>query len=76
MITEQDFITLIRDELALPLAGVDLDRDLDAVVSWDSLNMLRLVAALEKQTGRRIPVGRLLEQRTLRGIYERVSVAA
>ncbi|MFI5758418.1 acyl carrier protein [Streptomyces sp. NPDC051569] len=75
MITEEDFIRLVRDELALPLGGKDLDSDLDGVVSWDSLHMLRLVMAVERETGRRIPVGRLLEDRSLRAIYTRVAAA-
>lgn len=66
---------IIRDELALPLAGGDLESDLDQVVSWDSMHVLRLVSALEKEVGRRIPIGRLLEERSLRGMYERVAAA-
>ncbi len=76
MITQDDFIRIIRDELALPLVGGDLESDLDQVVSWDSMHVLRLVSALEKETGRRIPIGRLLEERSLRGMYERVASAA
>lgn len=71
MITIDDFIRIIRDELGLPLADADLESDLDQVVSWDSMHMLRLVMSLERETGRRVPVGRLLEERSLRGIYER-----
>jgi len=73
--SEDDFIRLIRDELALPLGGKDLESDLDHVVSWDSLHVLRLVTAVERETGRRIPIGRLLEDRSLRAIYARVAAA-
>jgi acyl carrier protein len=73
VITETDFIRIVRDELALPLAGEDLDSDFDEVVSWTSLHMLRLVTAVERETGRRVPVGRLLEDRSLRAIYARVA---
>ncbi|MCX4748919.1 phosphopantetheine-binding protein [Kitasatospora sp. NBC_01287] len=73
MITETDFIRIVRDELALPLNGNDLDGDLDGVVSWDSLHMLRLVSAVERETGKRVPVGRLLADRSLRAIYNRVA---
>ncbi len=69
MITEESFIQLVRDELALPLADTDLESDFDRVVSWDSLHVLRLVAAVEKETGKRVPVGKLLAERSLRGIY-------
>lgn len=72
-LTEDDFLHLVRDELVLPLAADDLDRDLDRVVSWDSIHVLALVTAVERRTGRRVPVGRLLEERTLRGIYRCLS---
>ncbi|WP_034090046.1 acyl carrier protein [Streptacidiphilus albus] len=69
MITEASFIQLVRDELALPLADTDLEADFDRVVSWDSLHVLRLVTAVEKETGKRVPVGKVLAERSLRGIY-------
>ncbi len=75
MITETDFIRLVRDELALPLAKQDLESDLDGVVSWDSLHMLRLVAAVERETGKRVLIGSLLTERSLRGIYSKVAAA-
>jgi acyl carrier protein len=70
MITQTAFIQLVRDELALPLAETDLENDFDKVVAWDSLHLLRLVAAVEKETGKRVPVGKLLAERSLRGIYD------
>ncbi|GGU99036.1 MULTISPECIES: acyl carrier protein [Kitasatospora] len=69
MITETAFIQIVRDELALPLAETDLENDFDKVVSWDSLHLLRLIAAVEKETGKRVSVGKLLSERSLRGIY-------
>ena len=75
MITETDFIRIVRDELALPLGKADLEHDLDAVVSWDSLHMLRLVAAIERETGKRLLIGRLLTERSLRGIYDVIAAA-
>jgi acyl carrier protein len=75
MMTVDDFIRIVRDELDLPLNGNELDEDLDGVVSWDSLNMLRLVTAVERETGNRIPIGRLLADRSLRAIYQRVATA-
>ncbi|MDG6109114.1 acyl carrier protein [Dactylosporangium aurantiacum] len=75
MITETDFIRIVRDELALPLAKQDLEGDLDGVVSWDSLHMLRLVAAVERETGKRMLIGNLLTERSLRGIYSKVAAA-
>lgn len=73
MITEDDFLRIVRDELSLPLDVTDLDTDLDGVASWNSMYMLRLVNALEQETGVRIPVGRLLIDRSLRALYDRVT---
>ncbi|SEK59252.1 acyl carrier protein [Streptacidiphilus jiangxiensis] len=70
VLTEDSFLELVRDELALPLAQSDLESDFDRVVAWDSLQTLRLVAAVEKRTGKRVPVGRVLAERSLRGIYD------
>lgn len=70
MISETEFVQLVRDELSLPVADTgDLDADLDAIVGWDSMHVLRLVTAMEQRTGRRVPVGAMLVERTLRGIY-------
>lgn len=74
--TKEDFIHLVRDELDLPLGIDDLEADFDHVVSWDSMHMIRLVAAVERQTGNRVPVGKLLADRSLSAIYERISAAA
>ncbi|MDH6121617.1 acyl carrier protein [Kitasatospora sp. GAS204B] len=77
MLTKDDFIRIVRDDLALPMNGIDLTTALDSdrKVSWDSLHMLRLVAAVERETGTRVPVGRLLEDRSLTAIYRRISEA-
>ncbi|MBQ0888907.1 acyl carrier protein [Streptomyces sp. RM72] len=74
--TKEEFIHLVRDELDLPLGIDDLDADFDRVVSWDSMHMIRLVGAVERQTGARVPVGKLLADRSLSAIYERISEAA
>ncbi|MER5641285.1 acyl carrier protein [Kitasatospora sp. NPDC002227] len=76
MISTGDFIRIVRDELDLPLASADLERDFDQVVHWDSMHMIRLVAVLERETGRRLPIGKLLMQRSLRDVYELVSAPA
>ncbi|WP_441248503.1 acyl carrier protein [Kitasatospora sp. McL0602] len=76
MISTADFIRIVRDELDLPLANADLERDFDQVVHWDSMHMIRLIAVLERETGRRLPIGRLLVQRSFRDIYQLVSAPA
>lgn len=69
MMTEDDFIRIVRDQLRLPLADADLESDFDQVVNWRSIHLVRLFVAMEKKTGRRVSVARLFEERTVRGIY-------
>lgn len=63
--TTDELITLICDDLGLPLAEEDLGSDLDTVIAWDSLQMLRLATAVEARTGRPTRLAALLECRTL-----------
>jgi acyl carrier protein len=73
MITREGFIRIVRDELALPLYDADLQADLDQVVHWQSIQILRLIVALERETGRHVPISCLLEQRTLEGMFVAVA---
>ncbi|NEC66341.1 acyl carrier protein [Streptomyces sp. SID9727] len=70
MQTIDEFACLVREELGIPLADEDLAADLDRLPEWDSLYMLKLVTALERSTGRKLVVGRVLEARSLNAIYE------
>ncbi|MGH3416991.1 MAG: acyl carrier protein [Actinocrinis sp.] len=72
-LTEERFLEIVRDELDLPLLENDLENDFDQVVAWDSLYLLRLVAAVEDETGNRVPVGRLFSKRSLRDIYTTIA---
>ncbi|MGY5103729.1 acyl carrier protein [Streptomyces sp. 900105245] len=65
-----DFADTVRDELGLPLTDEQIAADFDEVPEWDSLHLLKLVTAVEQATGRRVPVGRVLEARSLKEIYE------
>ncbi|WP_329496842.1 acyl carrier protein [Kitasatospora herbaricolor] len=69
VLTLEDFTVLVRDELGLPLSDSELDHDLDRVPGWDSLQLLRLVSALERHTGQRVALGSLLEARSLSAIH-------
>jgi acyl carrier protein len=71
--TEERFLEIVRDELDLPLLDGELENDFDQVVAWDSLYLLRLVAAVEEETGNRVPVGRLFSKRSLRDIYTTIA---
>lgn len=63
--TTDELIALIRDNLGLPLSEDDLGSDLDTIIAWDSLQMLRLATAVEARTGRPTRLAALLECRTL-----------
>ncbi|MER5860101.1 acyl carrier protein [Streptomyces sp. NPDC059688] len=65
-----DFADTVRDELGLPLTDEQIAADFDEVPEWDSLHLLKLVTAVEQATGRPVPVGRVLEARSLKEIYE------
>ncbi|MDT0378453.1 phosphopantetheine-binding protein [Streptomyces sp. DSM 42041] len=73
--TRDEFLHLVRDELDLPVADDETGTDFDQIVSWNSLHMLRLVAAVERETGHSVPVGRLLADRNLDSIYARITAA-
>lgn len=66
----EGFLRLVRDDLGMEIAGPgDAFADLAELPDWDSVNLLRLVTILEQRTGRRMPVGRILEARSLKEIY-------
>ncbi|KNB50934.1 acyl carrier protein [Streptomyces caatingaensis] len=67
--TEEEFASLLRDELAIPVTVDDFDADLDTLTQWSSLYLIRLVVAVEQATGRRLSVDKLLTERSLRGLY-------
>jgi acyl carrier protein len=70
VISRTDFISLIRDELKLPLADPDLESDFGQQLSWRSIHVVRLAVALEKRTGRKIPIADLFDESTPAGIYD------
>ncbi|MFF4764718.1 acyl carrier protein [Streptomyces sp. NPDC001292] len=69
MNTLEDFIALVRDELALPVTVEDAGRGLHELPGWESIHLLRLVTVLEDRTGRSVSVVDLLEAPSLESIY-------
>ncbi len=69
MISQADFIRIVRDELRLPLADPDLEHHFDQEVNWRSLHRVRLFKAMEEHAGHKVPIGSLFEEQTVRGIY-------
>lgn len=70
MNTLEGFVDLVRDELGLRITPDDIGADLDAVPGWDSLQLLELLAVLERETGKQMPLADMLEAASLRNIYE------
>jgi hypothetical protein len=67
--TIDDFVGLLQDELGLAVTAEDIDRELDQVVGWDSMQLLALLRVLERRTGRAISLPDVLEASSLGRIY-------
>ncbi|MFC9295703.1 phosphopantetheine-binding protein [Streptomyces sp. NPDC057011] len=74
MKTVEDFVLLLQDELALSVSAEDLGESLDTVESWDSVHLLALCTALERETGRALSLADVLEAPSLEALY-RLAVA-
>lgn len=69
MNTVDEFVTLVCDEVGLPITAEHLETGFDRVPGWDSVHLLTLVMALERSTGRPVSVPDLLEAPTLGDVY-------
>ncbi|MFI6024470.1 acyl carrier protein [Amycolatopsis magusensis] len=73
MNTVDDLVTLVRDELGLPVTTSDAGRSLDELPGWDSVYLLWLLTAVEKKTGRPVSLPDLLEAGSLSDVYSLVA---
>ncbi|GFE13624.1 hypothetical protein Sgleb_16710 [Streptomyces glebosus] len=64
-----DFVTLVRDEIGLPITAGHLDVGFDQVPEWDSLHLLRLIAVLERETGSTLSFPDVLQAPNLGSLY-------
>jgi acyl carrier protein len=69
VISVNEFVTLIRDELGLPVTDGDIGLELDRVAGWDSVHLLSLCTILERTTGNPLSLPDVLEAPTLARIY-------
>ncbi len=67
---EKDLRTLLAEMSGLDTLRIGSDDDLEHKLGLDSLARLRLLAAVEKRFGIRIPDDRLGEIRTLRQLID------
>lgn len=75
MNTIDELVSLLRDEMGLPVTGEDTTRHLDDVEGWDSVHLLWLMTLLERRTGRSLPLADVLAAQSLQDIYT-LAVAA
>lgn len=67
--TLDGFLAAIGDELGLDATRDEAHGSLTDLPRWDSLHLLRLVALMEDETGRRLPLAEILQARTLAQIH-------
>ncbi|MFG2480664.1 acyl carrier protein [Streptomyces fagopyri] len=67
------FLEAVRDGLGLDLTEEQAAADFDLLPDWDSVHLLRLLMLLERETGRSVPVARLLKARSMREIHSLVT---
>jgi acyl carrier protein len=63
--TTEQFIGILRDLVGFPVGPEELDTAFDQLPGWDSVYLLKLVTSMERETGLRLPVARVLEARSL-----------
>ncbi|MBO8188139.1 phosphopantetheine-binding protein [Streptomyces spirodelae] len=69
MRTVEELIELANTHLGTALAPADAAAELTELAEWDSVHLLRLVALLEHELGRPVPVDAVLQARSLRDIW-------
>jgi acyl carrier protein len=70
-----DLVTIVRDEIGLPITPADAGLPLAELIGWDSVHLLALCVILERETAQTISLPAVLEAETLQAIYE-VAVGA
>ncbi|MCZ4119577.1 acyl carrier protein [Streptomyces sp. H39-S7] len=65
----EDMITLLNRELGLLLRPEDAGEPLESLPGWDSLLLFRLVAVLEEEAGRPLPVAEVVTAGSLAEIH-------
>ncbi|MFG3255688.1 phosphopantetheine-binding protein [Streptomyces sp. NPDC048172] len=68
--TLEDFARIVSDELGVSFGTDELSADFDDLPEWDSLYLLKVVTAVESELRRSVPVGKVLEARSLKEIYD------
>jgi len=69
VITIDDFISVLRDDMGLRVTEQDAGQRLDQVEGWDSVHLLSLLTLLESRTGRSLSLADVLDAESLQEIY-------
>lgn len=73
-LTRDRFVELVRTESGLEITELSLSTPFDAVAGWDSLYLLKVITAVEAETGTPVSVVRAMQGTCLDDIY-RVATA-
>ncbi|GAB2926592.1 phosphopantetheine-binding protein [Streptomyces mayteni] len=66
-----DFVTLVQEELGLPVTLDNVAADFDTLPDWDSVHLLTLLALLERETQRPVSLPDMMAATSLRDVYTR-----
>ncbi|MQY11661.1 hypothetical protein SRB5_17800 [Streptomyces sp. RB5] len=69
MLSVDVLIARVNEEFGIGLQPADADVDLADLAEWDSVHLLRLVALLEHELDRVLPVHDIIGARSLRAIW-------
>jgi acyl carrier protein len=75
MTTVDEFVTLLHDEVGLPVSSEEMRLDFDQLPGWDSALLLQLIAVLERATGQRLSLPDVLGTRSLASLFDLVVAA-
>ncbi|MFE7563830.1 acyl carrier protein [Kitasatospora sp. NPDC057500] len=64
-----EFVSIVRDELGIPLTEQDVELSFDELPGWDSVQMLWLLTILEQRTGKSLSLPDMLEAPSLAGLH-------
>ncbi|MFI6935712.1 acyl carrier protein [Streptomyces sp. NPDC050287] len=65
-----EFLALVHGEIGLSLTPETVRGGFDELPGWDSLHLLTLLTAIERETGHRVSMPGVLEATSLHDIYE------
>ena len=68
--TEQEFLTKMKDDVLLTEDEIKMTTNLDDIVEWDSLGFVNFIAFAKLATGRKITRVMVESAKTVREVFE------